>query len=52
MLGDMCLIYIGVFVLGRAVKYTLICKEVTNVNFVSITYCFAWKKYSPIIEWE
>ena len=28
------------------------CKEVTNLIYMSVTYCFTWKKYSPIIEWE
>lgn len=28
------------------------CKEVTNLIYMSVTYCFTWKKYSSIIEWE
>ena len=32
-LRDMYLIYMGEFILGKAIKSTLICKEVTNVIF-------------------
>jgi len=33
-------------------KMAATCKEVTNLIYMSVTYCFTWKKYSPIIEWE
>jgi hypothetical protein len=36
-LRDMCLIYMGAFILGKAIKSTLICKEATNVFFAFVT---------------
>ena len=46
------MIYMTAFILGKAIKSTLICKEVTNIIFTSVTYCFIMKKYSSIMEWE
>jgi hypothetical protein len=45
-LRDMCLIYMGAFILGKAIKSTLICKEGTKAIFTRTSCCFIMNEYN------
>ena len=51
-LRDMYLIYMGAFILGKAIKSTLICKEGTKAIFTRTSCCFIMKEYNSTMEWE
>ena len=48
----MYLNYMGAFILGKAIKSTLICKEGAKAIFTRTSCCFIMKEYNSTMEWE